>query len=393
MPAPATLRFEPREGHGPIPPSQRQVATGALRGVTRHRQHRTVSASAAHPSRLFQDGLGRGGHRCVVLVSSLLVFCAPPHHSTFDVDIRPPQLSDGPRSGARSRARARGRRGIASRPAARRREASGQCGHRGGSGCARPSHPPPGVAPSPSILGRKAIGRLGRPHPEPAGVCCRQRHRGEGRFEHGPATRLARRDRVTDVRLTCCLPPSVRPALGKNRRSKSKGSLPKFCPTPPSGSAWRTATRFSRISPERCARTTSGCWRATGSSARCPPTICRRAASRIGTSSPRGHMTATNAVIVIASAAGLLRFSYATISIPYAAKSDCRRRRSPCGSCRARISAGEHRVLRMGNFLRATVFLLAHGSLARSKERPPASGPQPPPTRRQRASPAEHRWF
>ena len=35
-------------------------------------------------------------------------------------------------------------------------------------------------------------------------------------------------------------------------------------------------------------------------------------------------MTATNAVIVIASAAGLLRFSYATISMPYAAKSDCK---------------------------------------------------------------------
>ena len=53
----------------------------------------------------------------------------------------------------------------------------------------------------------------------------------------------------------------VAAALSQGRINAATGQV---CPTPPSASGWRTATRSTRTSPERCANTTSECWRATG---------------------------------------------------------------------------------------------------------------------------------
>ena len=58
-------------------------------------QHRSVPRSGIPALRLIQGGERLGGHRRAVLVSVLLVLCAPENGPLLEVDVAPPQLPDG----------------------------------------------------------------------------------------------------------------------------------------------------------------------------------------------------------------------------------------------------------------------------------------------------------
>ena len=102
VPAAATLGFQPRACHSLIPPVTDQPTGSRTLKVLRRGQQRNVPDPGVPPPRLLKDSECLGGYRRPVIVACLFVFCAPPHHSVFKVNARPPKLTDGTVAGFRS---------------------------------------------------------------------------------------------------------------------------------------------------------------------------------------------------------------------------------------------------------------------------------------------------